>query len=193
MTVDPMLRRVLVIFCYLLLLLISFMEAAAVDSPIPYTQQGQVGVYHLQLTAASVPRAGRRFELTLTSRSPRDLLQISTAMLASTFPTAGSEAISMPSMPLAPRRASKGVYTMLVRYLPPGWWFLLLVVQGNRGTARGVISLRVEEPSPPPWLVWRIGLLTLALLIYVVWEHNRHEPLNDFTCVHEVGIEDSLW
>jgi hypothetical protein len=193
MIVDPMLRRVLVIFCYPLLILLSLMEAAAADSPIPYTQQGQVGVYLLQLTAARVPRAGRRFELTLASLSPRDLLQISTAMLTSTFPTAGSEAISMPSMPLAPQRASKGVYTMLVRYLPPRWWFLILVVQGNRGTARGVISFRVEEPSPPPWLVWRIGLLTLAFLVYVAWEHNRHETLNDFTFVSEVGVEDSLW
>jgi hypothetical protein len=193
MSVDPMLRRLLVIFCYPLLLLLTMMEAAAAESPLSYIQQGQVGVYHLQLTAASIPRAGRRFELTLTSRSPRDLLQISTVMLASTFPVAGSEAISMPSMPLAPQHASKGVYTMLVRYLPPGWWYLILVVQGNRGIARGVIPFRVEEPSPPTWLVWRIGLLTLAFLVYGACEHNRHETLNDFTFVREGGIEDSLW
>jgi len=190
MMVDPMLHRVLVLFCYPLVLLLSLLEAAAAEAPVRYTHQGQVGAYHLQLTAASAPRAGRRLELTLTSLSPRDQLQSSTAMLASAFPAAGDEANSMP---LAPRRASRGVYMMLVRPLLPGWWFLILVVQGNRGTARGVIPLRVEEPSPPTWLVWRMGLLTLALLVYVAWEHNRHETLNGFTYVREGGIEDSLW
>jgi hypothetical protein len=79
------------------------------------------------------------------------------------------------------------------RHLLPGWWLMLLVVQGNRGTARGVMPLRVEEPAPPAWLVWRMGLLTLALLVSVVWEHNRHETLNGCTCVREGGMADSLW
>ena len=82
---------------------------------------------------------------------------------------------------------------MLVRHLLPGWWLLLLVVQGNRGTASGIIPLRVEEPAPPPWLVWRVGLLMIALLVYAVWEHNRHETLNGCTCVQEGGMENSLW
>ena len=193
MMVNPVLPRVLVVCCYPLVLLLSLVQAAASESPIRYTHQGQVGVYRLQLTTASVPLAGQRFELTLTSRSPGDQLQLSTAMLAPAFPAAGAGANSMPPMPLAPRSASRGVYVMHVRRLLPGWWVMLLVVQGNRGTARGVIPLRVEEPAPPPWLVWRMGLLTLALLVYVAWEHNRHETLNGFTPEREGEIADSLW
>ena len=189
--VDPMLQRLLVVCGYLLVLLLSLVQAAAAEAPVRYTHQGQVGVYRLQLTAASVPLAGQRFALTLTSLSPGDQLQLSTAMITPASPAAGAN--SMPPMPLAPRRVSRGVYMMLVRRLLPGRWFLLLVVQGNRGTARGVIPLRVEEPAPPPWLVWRIGLLTLALLVYVVWEHNRHETLNGFTGVREGGMADGLW
>ena len=193
MIIDPMLHRLLVVCCYPLVLLLSLVQAAAAESPVRYTHQGQVGVYRLQFTAASVPLAGQRLELTLTSRAPGDQLQLSKAMLTPAFPAAGSEANSMPSMPLAPWRASSVVYVMLVRHLLPGWWLMQLVVQGNRGTARGVIPLRVEEPAPPPWLVWRMGLLTLALLVYVVWEHNRHETLNDYTSVREGGMENSLW
>lgn len=193
MMLDPMLHRLLVVCCSPLVVLLSLVQAAAAEAPVRYTHQGQVGVYRLQLTAASVPLAGQRVALTLTSRSPGDQLQLSTAMLAPAFPAAGARANSMPPMPLAPRRASRGVYMMLVRRLLPGWWFLLLVVQGNRGTARGVIPLRVEEPAPPPWLVWSMGLLSLALLVSVVWEHNRHETLNGCTCVQEGGMEVSLW
>ena len=191
--VDPMLHRLLVVCGYPLVLLLSLVEAAAAEAPVRYTHQGQVGVYRLQLTATSVPLAGRRFELTLTSLSPGDQLQLKTAMLAPAFPAAGAGANSMPPMPLAPQRVSRGVYLMLVRRLLPGWWFLRLVVQGNRGTARGVIPLRVEEPAPPPWLAWRLGLLTLALLVYVVWEHHRNETLNGCTGVQEGGMADSLW
>jgi hypothetical protein len=193
MRVDPMLHRVLVVCCYPLVVLLSLMQAAASEAPVRSTHLGQVGVYRLQLTAASVPLAGQRFELTLAAPSPGDQLQLSMAMLAPAFPAAGAGANSIPPMLLAPRRASRGVYMMLVRHLLPGWWFMLLVVQGNRGTARGVIPLRVEEPAPPPWLVWRMGLLTLAVLVYVVWEHNRHETLNGCNCVWEGGMTDSLW
>jgi len=191
MLMDPMLQRLLVVCGYLLVLLLSLVQAAATEAPVRSTYQGQVGVYRLQLTAASVPLAGQRYALTLTSRAPGDQLQLSTAMLAPASPTTGAN--SMSPMPLAPRRVSSGVYLMLVRRLLPGWWFLLVVVQGSRGTARGVIPLRIEEPAPPPWLAWSIGLLTLALLVYVVWEHNRHEPLNGCTCVREGGMADSLW
>ena len=186
---DPMLQRLLVVCGYLLV------QAAAAEAPVRSTYQGQVGVYRLQLTTPSVPLAGQRYALTLTSRAPGDQLQISTAMLTPAFPAAGAGAgaNSLPPMPLAPQRVSSGVYLMLVRRLLPGWWFLLVVVQGNRETARGVIPLRVEEPAPPPWLVWRMGLLTLALLVYAVWEHHRHETLNGCTCVREGGMADSLW
>lgn len=193
MMVDSMLQRLLVVCGYLLVLLLSLVEAAATEAPVRYTHLGQVGVYRVQLTEALVPLAGQRFELTLTSRSPGDQLRLSRAMLTPAFPVAGAGANNMPPMPLAPRRVSSGVYLMLVRCLLPGRWFLLLVVQGNRGTARGVIPLRVEEPTPPPWLVWRMGLLTLALLVYAVWEHNRHETLNGCTNVREGGFVDSLW
>ena len=191
--VDPMLPRVLVVCCYPLVVLLSLVQAAPSEAPVRYTYQGQVGVYRLQLTEASIPLAGQRFELTLTARVPGDQLQLSSAMLAPALPATGAGANNMPPMTLAPRRASSGVYLMLVRRLLPGWWFLRLVVQGNRGTARGVIPLRVEEPAPPPWLVWRMGLLTLALLAYVAWEHNRHETLNGCTCVQEGGMADSHW
>src|SRR5450759_3376385 len=167
MMVDPMLQRLLVVCGYLLVLLLSLVQAAAVEAPVRSTHQGQVGVYRLQLTEALVPLAGQRVALTLTSRAPGDQLQLSSAMLAPAFPAAGAGANSLPPMPLAPRRVSSGVYMMLVRRLLPGWWFLQVVVQGNRGTARGVIPLRVEAPAPPPWLVWSMGLLTLALLVYV--------------------------
>jgi hypothetical protein len=190
--VDPMLHRLLVVCCYPLLLLLSLVQAAASEGPVRYTYQGQVGVYRLQITAASVPLAGQRFELTLTARSPGDQLQLSTAMLAPALPAAGSGAHSMLQISLAPWRASRSVYKMLVRHLLPGWWFMRLVVQGNRGTVRGVIPLLVEEPAPPPWLVWRMGLLTLTLLVYVVWEHNRHETLNGFAFVRAGEIADSL-
>jgi hypothetical protein len=190
---DPMLQRLLVVCGYLLVLLLSLVQAAATEAPVRSTHQGQVGVYRVQLTEALVPLAGQRVELTLTSRAPGDQLQLLTAMLAPAFPATGSGAHSMPPMPLAPRRVSSGVYLLLVRRLLPGWWFLLVVVQGNRGTASGVIPLRVEEPAPPPWLTWRMGLLTLALLVYVVWEHNRHETPDGCACVREGGMADSLW
>jgi hypothetical protein len=190
---DSMLQRLLVVCGYLLVVLLSLVQAAAVGAPVRSTHQGQVGVYRVQLTAASVPLAGQRFELTLTACVPGDQVQLSSVMLAPALPATGAVANSMPPMPLSPRRVSSGVYLMLVRRLLPGWWFMRLVVQGNRGTARGVIPLRVEEPAPPPWLVWRMGLLTLALLVYVVWEHNRHETLNSCTCVWEEGMENSLW
>jgi len=193
MMVDPMLQRVLVVCCYPLVLLFSLVQAAAAESPVRSTHQGQVGVYRLQLTAASVPLAGQRYELTLSAYSPGDQFQLSTTMLASAFPAAEVGIDSMPPMPLSPRRASRGVYLILVRHLLPGRWFMLLVVKGNRGTARGVIPFRVEEHAPPPWLIWRMGLLTLALLVYVVWEHHRHETLNGCTCVQEGEMEDSLW
>jgi hypothetical protein len=190
---DPMLQRLLVVCGYLLVLLLSLVQAAAAETPIRSTHQGQVGVYHMQLTEALVPLAGQRVALTLTSRAPGDQVLLSTVMLAPASPVTGAVANSIPPMPLAPRRASSGVYLMLVRRLLPGWWFMRLVVQGNRGTARGVIPFRVEEPAPPPWLVWRMGLLTLALLVYAVWEHNRHETLNGCTCVQEGGMANSLW
>jgi hypothetical protein len=190
---DPMLRRLLVVCGYLLVLLLSLVQAAATEAPVRSTHQGQVGVYRVQLTEALVPLAGQRVELTLTSRAPGDQLQLLTAMLAPAFPATGAGANNLPPMPLAPRRVSSGVYMMLVRRLLPGWWFLQVVVQGNRGTARGVIPLRVEEPVHPPWLVWRMGLLTLALLVYVAWEHNRHETLNGCTGVQEGGMADSRW
>jgi hypothetical protein len=193
MMVHPMLQRLLVVCCYPLVVLLSLVQAAASESPVRSTHQGQVGVYRLQLTAASAPLAVQRFELTLTAHSPGDQLQLSTVMLAPALPAVGAWVNSMPPMPLSPRRVSSGVFMMLVRRLLPGWWFMRLVVQGNRGTARGVIPLRVEEPAPPPWLVWRMGLLTLALLDYVVWEHNRHETLNGCTCVREGGFENSRW
>ena len=193
MTVNPVLPRVLVVCCYPLVLLLSLVQAAASESPIRYTHQGQVGVYRLQLTTASVPLAGQRFELTLTARSPGDQMQLSTAMLAPAFPAAGSGANSMPPVPLAPRRASGGVYVMHVRHLLPGWWVMRLVVKGNRGTASGIIPFRVEAPAPPPWLVWRMRLLTFALLVYAVWEHHRHENLDGCIGVREGGFEDNLW
>jgi hypothetical protein len=164
MMVDPMLHRLLVVCCYPLVVLLSLVQAAAAEAPVRYTHQGQIGVYRLQL---------------------------STVMLAPAFPTVG--ATSMPPMPLALRRVSSGAYILLVRRLQPGWWYMRLVVQGDRGTARGVIPLRVEEPAPPLWLVWRMGLLTLAVLVYVVWEHNRHESLNGCTSVREGEMADRLW
>jgi hypothetical protein len=190
---DPMLQRLLVVCGYPLVVLLSLVQAAAAEVPVRSTHQGQVGVYRLQLTEALVPLAGQRFELTLTSRVPGDQVQLSSAMLAPALPATGAGANSLPPMPLSPRRVSSGVYLMLVRRHLPGWWFLRLVVQGNRGTARGAISLRVESPTPPPWLVWRVGLLTLALLVYAVWEHHRHKTLNGRTCVQEGGMADSLW
>jgi hypothetical protein len=120
MMVDPMLQRLLVVCGYLLVLLLSLVQAAAAEAPVRYSHQGQVGVYRLQLTAASVPLAGQRFALTLTSRSPGDQLQLSTVMLAPAFPAAGAGANSLPPMPVAPRRVSRGVYMMLVRRLLPG-------------------------------------------------------------------------
>jgi hypothetical protein len=190
---DSMLQRLLVVCGYPLVLLLSLVQAAAAETPVRSTHQGQVGVYRLQLTEALVPLAGQRVALTLTECAPGDQVQLSSAMLAPALPATGAVANSMPPIPLDPRRVSSGVYMMLVRRLLPGWWFMRLVVQGNRGTARGVIPLRVEEPAPPPWLVWRMGLLTLALLVYVVWEHHRHETLNGCTCVQEGGMADSLW
>jgi hypothetical protein len=190
---DSMLQRLLVVCCYPLVLLLSLVQAAVVEAQVRSTHQGQVGVYHLQLTEALVPLAGQRVALPLILRAPGDQVQLSSAMLAPALPATGAGANSMPTMPLSPRRVSNGVYLMLVRRLLPGWWFMRLVVQGNRGTARGVILLRVEEPAPPPWLVWRVGLLTLALLVYAVWEHHRHETLNGCTCVQEGGMADSLW
>jgi hypothetical protein len=190
---GPMFQRVLVVCGYLLVVLLSLMQAAATDAPVSSTHQGQVGVYRLQLTEVLVPLAGQHVALTLTSCAPGDQLQLSSAMLAPVFPTAGVGANNMPLMPLAPRRTSSGVYLMLVRRHVPGWWFMRLVVQGNRGTASGVIPLRVEEPAPQPWLVWRLGLLTLALLVYAVWEHHRHETLNGYTGVREREMADSLW
>jgi len=191
--VDPMLQRLLVVCGYLLVLLLSLVQAAAAETPVRSTHQGQVGVYRVQLTAALVPLAGQRVALTLTSCAPGDQVQLSSVMLAPALPAVGAGANSMPPMTLSPRRVSSGVYILLVRRLLPGWWFMRLVVQGNRGTARGVFPFRVEEPAPPPWLVWRVGLLTLALLVYAVWEHNRHETLNGCTCVQEGGMENSLW
>jgi hypothetical protein len=193
MMLNPMLQRVLVVCGYLLVVLLSLVQAAAVEAPVRSTYQGQVGAYRLQLTEVLVPLAGQRVELTLTSHAPGDQVQLSSAMPAPVLHATGAGAHSMPTMPLAPQRASRSVYMMRVRHLLPGWWFMLLVVQGNRGTARGVIPLRVEEPAPPPWLVWRMGLLTLALLVYVVCEQHRHETLNGCTCVQEGGMADSLW
>ena len=190
---DSMLQRLLVVCCYPLVLLLSLVQAAAVEAPVRSTHQGQVGVYRLHLTEVLVPLAGQRVALPLILRAPGDQVQLSTAMLAPAFPATGAGGNSVPPMSLSPRRVSSGVYMMLVRHLLPGWWFMRLVVQGNRGNARGVIPLRVMEPAPPPWLVWRIGLLTLALLVYVVWEHHRHETLNGCTCVQEGGMADSLW
>ena len=190
---DSMLKRLLVVCGYPLVLLLSLVQAGAAEAQVRSTHQGQVGVYHLQLTEALVPLAGQRVALTLTSHAPGDQVQLSSAMLAPTLPAAGTVANSMPQMPLSPRRVFSGVYLMLVRHLLPGWWFMRLVVQGNRGTASGIIPFRVEEPAPPPWLVWRLGLLTLTLLVYVVWAHNRHETLNGCTCVWEGGMADSLW
>jgi hypothetical protein len=190
---DSMLPRLLVVCCYLLVVLLSLVQAAAAETPVRSTHQVRVGVYRVQLTEALVPLVRQRVALTLTACAPGDQLQLSSAMLAPTLPAAGAVANSIPPMTLSPRRVSSGVYLMLVRRLLPGWWFMRLVVQGNTGTARGVIPLRVEEPAPPPWLVWRMGLLTLALLVYVVWEHNRHETLNGCTCVQEGGMADSLW
>jgi hypothetical protein len=190
---DSMLQRVLVVCGYLLVLLLSLVQAAASEAPVRPTYQGQVGVYRLQLTAVSAPLAGQSVALTLILRVPGDQLQLSSAMLAPALPATGAVANSKPPMPLSPRRVSSGVYMMLVRHLLPGWWFMRLVMQGNRGTASGIIPLRVEEPAPPAWLVWRMELLTLALLVYVVWEHHRHETLNSCTCVQEGGMADCLW
>ncbi len=80
--VDPMLSRLLIVCCYSLVVLLSLMQAAASEAPVRYTHQGQVGVYRLQLTAASVPLAGQRVEVTLTARSPGDQVLLSTATLA---------------------------------------------------------------------------------------------------------------
>ena len=87
--VDPMLHRLLVVCGYLLVLLLSLVQAAAAEAPVRYTHQGQVGVYRLQLTAASVPLARQRFALTLTSCAPEDQLQLSTAMITPASPAAG--------------------------------------------------------------------------------------------------------
>jgi hypothetical protein len=192
MMVDPILQRLLVVCGYLLVVLLSLVQAAT-EAPVRSTHQEQVGVYRVQLTEALVPLAGQRVELTLTSRAPGDQLQLLTAMLAPAFPATGAGANNLPQMPLAPRRVSSGVYMILVRRLLPGWWFLRLVVQGNRGTASGIIPFRVEAPAPPPWLVWRMGLLTFALLVYAVWEHHRHETLDGCIGVREGGFEDNLW
>ena len=101
MMVDPMLQRLLVVCCYPLVLLLSLVQAAAAETPVRSTHQGQVGVYRVQLTAALVPLAGQRVALTLTSCAPGDQVQLSSVMLAPALPAAGAVANSMPPMTLS--------------------------------------------------------------------------------------------
>lgn len=145
--VDPKLHHVLVVLSYLLLLLLSVVQAA-LGAPVPSTQQGQLGAYHLQLAAASASRAERRFELTVTALSHGEQVQLSGAMLVPASTAHGAAAKSLRPVPLVARREAPGVYEMNVRPLLPSWWSLMLVVQGEMGTVSGTIPLQVEGPSP---------------------------------------------
>jgi len=178
--VDPQLRHVFVVLAYLCLLMLSLRQAAPRASAA-FAQQGQVGDTLLRLTAGSAPRARQRFTLTITSPSSGGKLQLLGVVLI-LAPVSQREAASgAPRVPLAPRREAPGIYEMPVMPLQAGLWSLHLVVQEERGALGGLIPLRVEELPPlPTWFVWRMGLLTLALLVYATWEHNRRGDLDAF-------------
>jgi hypothetical protein len=163
---EPKLQPVFVVLSYLVLLLVSLLQAAP-QASAAYRQEGQVGDSRLQLTADIAPRSGQRFALTITSPTLGGQLHlVGAALFPAAAPGAAAAGQGRP-VPLALWRQAPGVYDLNVRPLVPGRWSLLLAVQGATGTSNGTIALQVENPpQPPAWLLWRMGLLTLALLVY---------------------------
>lgn len=185
---EPELQPVFVVLSYLALLLVSLLQAAP-QASAAYRQVGQVGDSRLQLTAASVPRSGQRFTLTITSPTLGGQLHLLGAALFPAASAPGAASGQGRQMPLALWREAPGVYDLNVRPLVPGRWSLLLAVQGASGTSNGTIPLQVENPpQPPAWLLWRMGLLTLTLLVYATWVHNRRGVPGDYLPAPESGI-----
>jgi hypothetical protein len=177
---EPKLLHLLVILGYQLLLLLSLIQAAGRQAP--YRQTGMIGAYRLQISAASAPLAWQRLALTVSAQGAGSGIQMALVMPAPTT----SAAQHATEIPLAITRAPHGICELGIRPLPPGLWFLRLVVQGGQGAASGVLPFRVAAPpAPPPWLVWRMGLLTLALLIYATWVHNRRDAQDAYTLAPE--------
>lgn len=187
MVAEPKLLHVLVVCSYPLLLLLSLVQAT--PAAVPFTQQGQIVVkrYRLQLTAPSIPRAGQRFALTVSSPSMTEPLRLVQARLARATSAQALPGQDVSQVPVAIRDASPGVYEVLVRPLLPGWWSVILTVQGPRGAGSFTIPLRVEEPPPPPtWLLWRMGLLTFALVTYAAaWANERRDAPDSFLPLHQ--------
>lgn len=163
---EAKLKPVFVVLTYLLLLLVSLLQAAP-QASAAYRQEGQAGDSRLQLTAASFPRPGQRFTLTITSPTLGGQLHLVGAALFPVTPAPGAAAGQGRQMPFALWREAPGVYDLTVRPLVMGRWILLLAVQGASGTSNGIVPLQVENPpQPPAWFLWSMGLLTLALLVY---------------------------
>jgi hypothetical protein len=56
----------------------------------------------------------------------------------------------------------------------------------------GVGVAQQNPPPPPAWLVWRMVLLTLALLVYAVLVHNRRDAPDDSMLASQVACGGGL-
>ena len=180
MNEEPKLFHLLVIVGYQLLLLLSLLQAAGKQEP--YSQTGMIGAYRLHLGAASMPQPWQRQPLTVSAQGA-GCGRLSALIL----PTSASGATQHAApVSLAAGCKSPGVYELALRPLPPGRWSLRLVLQTGPATANATLLLRIAVPSAPPaWLMWRMGLFTLALLLYATWVHNRR----DAKCAYTLALE----